>query len=252
MVTDQRVAIVTGAASGIGEAIAHRLHADGLAVVVADLDLAGAQRVATEIGGPAVATDVADEDDVGRLFALTVERYGHVNVVFNNAGIGGQTASIAELTVGEFDHLIAVNLRGVFLGTRAALRCFADRPAQYPAVVNTAALVGLTASSTQPAYTAAKHGVIGFSRAAAAQAARHGARVNAICPGMIDTPGLRALGGEPGAQPSSNVSLQRIPAQRAGTTVELAAAACWLASPEAAYINGIALPVDGGLLAVTM
>lgn len=248
--TEQRIAIVTGAGSGIGEAIARRLAAQDITVVVADLDTAAAEAVAKDIDGVAVTTDVGDEGSIENVFAVTADRFGHIDLVFNNAGLGGRTADIVDLTTDEFDRVYAVNLRGVFLGTRAALRRFAT---QSPggSIVNTAALVGLTAFSMQPAYTAAKHGVIGITRVAAAQAARYGARVNAVCPGMIDTPGLRAqIPADGGNDPTG--ALVRIPARRPGTPDELAAAAVWLAGPDAAYINGVALPVDGGFLATAL
>ncbi len=247
---ERRVAIVTGGASGIGEAIVQRLAADGAAVVVADLDGEAASAVAKDVDGLAVRIDVSTEIDVEAVFARTVERYGRVDAVFNNAGLGGRTADIVGLSVEEFDRVYAVNTRGVFLGTRAALRRFTE---QGPGgvVVNTAALAGITAMAAQPAYTAAKHAVIGFTRVAAAQAARVGARVNAVLPGMIDTPGLRAQIPVDGG-PDSFGAVARIPAGRPGTAEELAAAAVWLADPETAYVNGIALPVDGGFLAVAL
>ena len=243
-----KVAIVTGGGSGIGQGTAERLAAVGATVVVADLDLAAAQGVAAELPGAlAVQADVADEDAVDRLFDATVSTFGRVDLVHNNAGITEADTTVQDLSLADYERTQAVDARGVFLVLRAALRRMVEQGGG-GSIVNTAALVGLVGNSTQPAYTAAKHAVIGLTRVAAANGGPHGIRVNAVCPGMIATPALQTLLDE---ETKARLTAA-IPLGRPGTMAELAASVAWLLSDDAAYITGTHLVVDGGFLACAM
>ena len=182
-----KVAIVTGGGSGIGQGTAERLAAVGATVVVADLDLAAAQGVAAELPGAlAVQADVADEDAVDRLFDATVSTFGRVDLVHNNAGITEADTTVQDLSLADYERTQAVDARGVFLVLRAALRRMVEQGGG-GSIVNTAALVGLVGNSTQPAYTAAKHALVGLTRNTAWMYAKRGVRCNAICPGATIT-----------------------------------------------------------------
>lgn len=247
------VAIVTGAGSGMGAATAARLSAGGATVVVVDLDRDRAEQVAASLPGTAaaVAADVAVEADVAAYTAFAVERFGSVDKVFLNAGIGGATPLLEE-TVEQFDRIVAVNLRGVFLGLRAALR---QMRAQGPggAVVVTTSTAALSGSDLA-SYSAAKHGAWALVRTAAVEAAAFGARVNAIAPGSIDTPLMRALEHRLGGTSEAVRALHGTTplgrhADRYGTTQEVAAVVDFLLGDGATWVTGVTVPVDGGVLA---
>jgi NAD(P)-dependent dehydrogenase (short-subunit alcohol dehydrogenase family) len=244
-----RVALVTGAASGIGRAAAEQLAARGCAVAVVDLDDAGGRETAQRItaaGGSARfwPADVADEDSVAKTIAEVVAHYGRLDAALNNAGISDPQHSWIGFPTARWDRMIAVNLSSVFFCLKYEL---AQMAAQEPvgglrgSIVNTSSGAGLTAAPGQPHYTAAKHGVIGLTRSAALEFARAGIRVNAICPGLTDTQMIRTQ------PPELLAALARSsPTGVLGTAADVAAAAVWLLSPEAHWVNGQAIPVDGG------
>jgi NAD(P)-dependent dehydrogenase (short-subunit alcohol dehydrogenase family) len=251
-----KVALVTGAASGIGRAMAERFAAEGAAVMCADLDEEGAQHTAAVLSehgarSAALRLDVSQEEEVRAALDWTVAELGGLDVLMNNAGIGGGYT---------WDQTIAVNLSGVYYGLLHGAPLLARRGGG--AIVNTASvagLVGLVGSGAlqQPAegppemagggaYIAAKHGVVGLTRQYAITYARWGVRVNAICPGYIDTPMIAELAGvEQGRRFLESLH----PLGRLGKAEEIAAAAAFLASDDASFITGIALPVDGGYTA---
>ena len=185
---DGKVAIVTGGASGIGEGTARRLSGEGAKVVVVDWNGEGASAVADSLPGPALAirADVSLESDVERYMGAAVERFGRVDLVHLNAGISGTFAPFPDVTVEQFEQVMAVNLRSVFVGLRDALRRFAEQGGG-GAVVTTSSLLGLGGSEIAIPYIAAKHGVVGLTRAAALHGARIGVRVNSIAPGGFET-----------------------------------------------------------------
>lgn len=242
-----RVALVTGAGSGIGRATALAFARSGYSVVVADLDArAGADsaEAIAQSGASAlfVECDVADETSVGSLFERMLERFGRLDAAFNNAGIEGDQASTGDCTAENFDRVIHVNLRSVFLCMREEIRQMLKQP-DGGAIVNCSSVAGLIGLAGIPAYAASKHGVIGLTRTAALEYAKQKIRVNAVCPGVIDTPMLeRFTGGSPTGR---DFMVAFEPIGRIGRPDEIADAVLWLCSG-ASFVTGHALAVDGG------
>jgi len=241
--------LVTGAASGIGRTTATRFADEGARVVAADLDHeAATETVAAirEAGGVAHAldVDVTDPAQVEAMVAETVDVYGPPDVAFNNAGIEGGNADTADLTEDTWDRVVGTNLKGVWLSLKHELPVMAEHGGG--AVVNTASIAGF-ASVGSAAYVASKHGVIGLTRASATEYAEEDVRVNAVCPGFVDTPLLDRAREETPEQLQLAVETQ--PMGRLATPEEIADAVRWLASEEASFVTGNAYPVDGGFLA---
>ena len=246
----EKVAIITGAANGIGRAIATRFAAEGARVVVSDLDTAhGEALVATlaAAGGQAtyVRADVSVESDVHGLFARALERYGGVHIMINNAGIEGANVAIGEYDLAEFDRVIAVNVRGVFLGMQEAVRHMAT--AGGGVILNISSVAGLKGFAGLAPYTASKHAVVGLTRAAALEYATKRIRINAVCPGAIVTDMIHRITGNDPAVEESFARLQ--PIGRMGTPDEIAAVALFLCSDASSFLTGVALPADGGIMA---
>ncbi len=245
-----KVVLVTGAASGIGAASARRFAAEGAALVLGDVNEEGLAAVRKEIeasGGRAVgaATDVADLAQVEALFALAVSDYGRLDVVFNNAGIGafGKTP---DLDPADWLRVFEVDVHSVFYGCRAAIPIF--REAGGGVIVNTASISGLAGDYGLSAYNAAKGAVVNYTRAAAIEHARENIRINAVCPGPVETPLAQSVLDHERVKPEY---AKAIPMGRPGRAEEIAAAAAFLASDDASYITGAMLVVDGGLMAGT-
>jgi NAD(P)-dependent dehydrogenase (short-subunit alcohol dehydrogenase family) len=247
---DRKVALVTGGGAGIGAATARRLAEEGMRVAVVDWDGDAAERVAGEIGGDAlaVAADVSSEDDVARFVALAVECFGRIDAALLNAGIGGDMGPLASSTTENFDRVFAVNVRGCYLSLRAVLQQLLAQ-GDGGAIVTTASALSLMGGQAYASYTATKHAILGLTRSVALEVARDGIRVNAICPGYVDTHlmGLAedAIGGERNA--ARALMETGIPIGRYGQPEEMAALAAWLLSDEAAYATGGHFPVDGGV-----
>ena len=247
---EEKVVLVTGAASGIGAASARRFAAEGAALVLGDVNEEGLAAVRVEIeaaGGRAVgaATDVSDLAQVEALFALAVSEYGRLDVVFNNAGIGafGKTP---DLDPADWLRVFEVDVHSVFYGCRAAIPIF--REAGGGVIVNTASISGLGGDYGLSAYNAAKGAVVNYTRAAAIEHARENIRINAVCPGPVETPLAQSLLEHEAVKPAY---AKAIPMGRPGRAEEVAAAAAFLASDDASYITGAMLVVDGGLMAAT-
>lgn len=242
-----KTALVTGGASGIGEAAARRFAQEGATVVVADLNIAGAERVAGAIiadGGKAAAIqlDIASEDSNAALFSACRDRFGGLDAAFLNAGILGKWGEFETYETATFDQMISVNLRGTFLGLKAALPVL--RPGG--AAVVTASLAGLLGLPAAVGYAASKHGLLGIVKSLAASYARAGLRVNAVCPGSVLTP----MVGVGEAAPLVDPDALEAPAYRGDLNPQhIAEVALFLASRRAAAINGLAVPVDAGFLA---
>jgi NAD(P)-dependent dehydrogenase (short-subunit alcohol dehydrogenase family) len=241
-----KVAFVTGAASGIGNAIATRLAADGAVVALADLNADGVEAAASalaETGAETLAltVDVSDPASVEAGIAKVVETYGRLDLAVNNAGLAAPPTPLHELSVEAFDRTIAVDLRGVFLTMKAEI------PAMLAGgggvIVNMASGAGLKNAPDMPDYTAAKHGVVGLTKNAALTYARRGIRINAVAPGTVATPGILSL---PVELQERNAAL--IPLGRMAQPSEIADATVWLLSEQSSFVTGAILSVDGGFL----
>jgi len=245
------VAVVTGGTGGIGEEVARAFGAAGASVVVADTDGDGAHAVAEAVdrrtagSATAVETDVTDGADAAAMVATAVDQYGRLDAAVNNAAIAGTVAPTAEYPESEFERVLDVNLTGVYRCLKHELRAMADQ--ERGAVVNVASVLGRAGYESAPAYVAAKHGVVGLTRATAQEQADRGVRVNAVCPGFIDTPMLDEVGVTADESVQEHVKGLH-PMDRFGDPREVADAIVWLCSSEASYVTGTALPVDGGYL----
>ena len=242
------VALVTGASSGIGKATALAFAREGYVTVLADVHEEEGQASAEECQREGaqcrfVSCDVSDEASVQNLVREVVSSFGRLDAAFNNAGIEGEQAPTGECTTANFDRVIAVNLRGVFLCMREELRQMV-RQDSGGAIVNTSSVAGLIGLPGIAAYDASKHGIVGLTRTAALEYAQQKIRVNAVCPGAIQTPMLdRFMGGRPGGREEM---VRTEPIGRIGTPEEIASAVVWLCSDKASFVTGQAIAVDGG------
>ncbi|HVE91312.1 MAG TPA: SDR family oxidoreductase [Actinomycetota bacterium] len=235
-------AVVTGAGSGIGIEMSRLLLEEGATVFAADVDPSGAPEGSTQ-----ATVDVSDEVQVQRLVDSAATATGRLDLIFNNAGIGS-TAGPLECTVEEWDRLFAVNCRGVFLGTKHALRHML--PAGRGCIVNTASVAGLIGLKDRAAYCATKGAVIAFTKQVAIQYAGTGVRCNCVCPGTVDSPWVGRLLEQSGDAEGARAALvARQPLGRLGLPVEVAKAALYLASDDAAFVTGESLVIDGGIYA---
>jgi NAD(P)-dependent dehydrogenase (short-subunit alcohol dehydrogenase family) len=246
---DGRIALVTGAASGIGRAAALLFGERECRVVAADLDEAGACETAELIQSAgseasALRVDVADEDSVKEMVAEVAARHGRIDAAFNNAGISDVQHSWIDFPTEKWERMIAVNLGSIFLCLKHEL---AQMSVQEPRdglrgqIVNTSSGAGLVPAPGQPHYTAAKHGIIGLTRSAAQEFASQGIRVNAICPGLTDT---KLIQNQPKAM--LDIIAGMSPTGELGKPADVAQLAVWLCSPDAHWVNGQSIVVDGG------
>jgi NAD(P)-dependent dehydrogenase (short-subunit alcohol dehydrogenase family) len=243
-----KVAIVTGASSGIGEAIAIQFAAEGAKVVVSDINEEGGNKVVEKIknnGGEAVfiKADTSKPQDNERLVAETVKHFGKLDIAVNNAGIGGPAGITAEYAIEDWDKVIAINLSGVFYGLRYQIPAMLANGGG--SIINMASVLGQVGTPLSPAYVAAKHGVVGLTKSAALGYADQKIRINSVGPGYIRTPLLE----KNTTDEQMEALIKQHPIGRLGESREIAELVVWLASEKASFITGTYYAADGGLLA---
>ncbi len=245
-----KAALVTGGASGIGRAAALSFAHGGARVVVADVDQAGGEETVCLVkaeGGEAVfvKTDVRAAVDVEAMVAAAVQSFGRLDIAFNNAGVLGSGAAMIDFTEDDWDDVMGINLKGVWLCMKHEIPAMIQ--AGGGAIVNTSSIAGLVGSQHSPAYAASKHGVVGLTKTAALQYAPHGIRVNCVCPAAVYSPMLETL-----VTRNPQVGERLLASQpngRFASPEEVAAVVTWLCSDAASFVTGAALPVDGGYTA---
>lgn len=248
---ENSVVLVTGGAAGIGKAAALAFAQRGAKVAIGDLDKDRGNAVAAEIGengGQAIfiKTDVSKTGDVEKLIGKTVAEFGRINCAFNNAGIEGTPGNTVDCTEENFDRTVAINLKGTWLCMRYEIQQML-RQGHGGAIVNMSSVAGLVGFANLPAYVASKHAVVGLTKTAALEYATTGIRINAVCPGFIQTQMVERLtGNDPEVQREFT---EREPVGRMGTPEEAAEAALWLCSQWSSFVTGHAMAVDGGFVA---
>lgn len=241
-----KVVLITGAGSGIGEATARAFAAEGAIVAVSDMTAEAAERVAAEINsgsGRALpfTLDVRDSAAVAAMIGTLMARHGRLDVAVNNAGIGGSGVPLADIPEDNFDRVISTNIKGVWQCMRHEIPAMLRTGGG--AIVNLASAMGLVGRANSADYVATKHAVMGLTRSAALEYSALGIRINAVCPGVIDTPLIQARAEKPGFLEALSALH---PIGRFGTVNDVAEAILWLASPRSSFVTGIGMPIDGG------
>lgn len=241
-----KVGVITGAANGFGRAVGERLVADGASVVLVDRD-DKVRTVAKEIGGKPVIADVTQPDDVARYVREAVDEFGKIDLFFNNAGIEGPRKPIADVAVDEFDAVMAVNARGVFLGLHEVMPVM--QRSGGGAIVNSSSQAGVKGGRNFSPYITSKHAVVALTRCAAQEGGGDNIRCNAICPGFMDTEMLHRIVANDGGDATEGLArlTSVVPLGRLGTAQDVANFTTWLLSDEASYISGGVFLIDGAL-----
>lgn len=250
MFKDNPVTLVTGSATGIGYGTAMAFARAGCRLIIADRDATRGEKAAADMAALGqrailVQTDVADPDQIVALHQRIMDEFGRLDIACNNAGIEGEQAPTADATLENFDRVIGINLRGVFVCMREQLKIMSRQ--RSGAIVNVASVAGLVGFASLPAYCASKGGVVQLTRTAALEYATQGIRVNAVCPGAIKTEMIDRITHQEPAREAEFAALQ--PMNRMGTADEVADAIVWLCSPGAGFVTGQAIAVDGGMVA---
>ena len=251
MLFQDKVVLITGAASGIGRTVALAFAAAGARLVLSDVNDTGGAETLSEIsamGCQAIyeRADVSDSAQVDTLMAAALARFGRVDYGINNAGISGSLVQrLHEIDESLYDQIIDINVKGVWLCMRAELRLMIEQGSG--AIVNLSSVAGMIGAPKASVYSASKHAVIGLTRSAALEYAKHNIRVNAVCPSYTETPMVTSITDE--SPMMQQLTTNASPMKRLAQPEEIATAILWLCSSEASYVNGIILPVDGGLTA---
>lgn len=243
-----KVAVITGGAGGIGKVTAKRFLDEGASVVLVDLFEDALADAKKELGESVltVQADVSKEEDVQKYVDETVEQFGKIDIFFNNAGIEGKVAPITEQKVEDFDKVLAVNVRGVFLGLQKVLPVMIKQKSG--SIINTSSVAGLGGSPNVSPYITSKHAVVGLTKAAAVESAPHGIRVNSIHPSPVNTRMMRSL--ETGLEVDEATMAKSIPLGRYGESDDIASLVVFLASDESTFITGSQYRIDGGMAAL--
>lgn len=241
------VALVTGAASGMGLAVAQAFAAAGAKTVLSDINEAALKKAVDEIRAKdheatGIVCDVCDDEQVKGLIEKTVATYGRLDAAFNNAGIITNAKYLTDISIEEYDHILAVNLRGVFSAMKHELQQM--RKQGSGAIVNNSSLAGLVGCAQRAQYAASKHGMLGMTKSVAAEVAVEGIRVNAICPGTIETPMVERMDREKDL--NLDIAKGLMPIGRLGRVEEIASAVLWLCCDDSTFVIGQALAIDGG------
>ncbi len=243
---EDQIVLVTGAASGLGLETAMAFAREGALIIASDISRSGVEAAVARIeaeGGRALAAvaDISIADDVDAMFQMISVRFGRLDVAVNGAGIGGVPGSFTEASEEDFDRVLSINLKGVWMCMRREIQLML--PQERGCIINIASALGLVALPFSGAYTAAKHGVVGLTKVAALETADKSIRVNAVCPGVIDTP-LNKFVVDDSELLAQMEALH--PIGRLGQPEEVASAILWLADPRSSFLTGAAVPVDGG------
>ena len=247
----EKVALITGSASGIGEATARLFAAEGANVVMTDIQDKRGMKIAKEIGADYLHVDVSKETDVVKAIDYVIEHHGCLDCMFNNAGIAGAVGALDSVTVEMFDRTIAVNLRGVFLGTKYAGIVMSKQG--NGSIINTASTAAIRTGYGNHIYSASKAGVLQFTKSVAMELGEKNIRVNCVLPGFIPTPMIAMARGVPVEEAGSKLPIieeafkTAQPIRRSGSVDDIAKAVLWLASDDSSFVNGHALVVDGGV-----